>query len=55
MPGDWHVRFLGGPGVERRRAYPTDAAVSEGWPDCSNGDGKQWSRGDGLAVWQATR
>ena len=23
MLGDWHVRFLGGPGVERRRAYPT--------------------------------
>ena len=25
MPGDWQVRFLGGPGVARRRAYPTKA------------------------------
>ena len=23
MPGDWQVRFLGGPGVARCRAYPT--------------------------------
>ena len=26
MPGNWQVRFLGGPGVARRRAYPTQQA-----------------------------
>ena len=30
MPGDWRVRFLGGPGVERRRAYPTISVVGRG-------------------------
>jgi excisionase family DNA binding protein len=27
MPGDWHVRFLRGPGVARRRAYLTQAVA----------------------------
>jgi hypothetical protein len=51
MPGDWQVRFLGGPGVARRRAYPTIAVAGgeAAQSDCDRAE-KCRIRGKGEAI-----